>query len=71
MKLIEYIKAVEEALGKKAIQISLPLQIGDVPKTYADSSKLSQTFDYQPATSVREGVTSFVNWYQNDYLSTS
>jgi len=67
MKLGEYIEAIEDALGKKAHKTLLPLQPGDVPDTYADSSKLTQTLGYQPSTSVRDGVKQFVEWYQGDY----
>lgn len=67
VKLIEYIEAIEEALAKKAIKDLLPLQPGDVPDTYADSSKLEQAVGYKPSTTVRAGVKSFVNWYREFY----
>ena len=67
VKLGEYIDAIEESLGKKAIKNLLPLQPGDVPETYADSSKLSKTLGYQPSTSVKEGVKRFTDWYQKIY----
>ena len=67
MELGEYINAIEEALGKKANKNLLPLQPGDVPDTYADSSKQVQTLGYQPSTSVRGGVKRFVEWYQENY----
>jgi|TARA_B100000959_G_C14899919_1_gene590457 UDP-glucuronate 4-epimerase len=67
VELGEYINAIEEALGKKANKNLLPLQPGDVPDTYADSSKQVQTLGYQPSTSVRGGVKRFVEWYLNDY----
>lgn len=65
--LTEYVKAIEEALGKKAIREFLPLQPGDVPNTSADVSSLIKAVGYQPSTPVREGVARFVNWYR-DYF---
>ncbi|MBB5022866.1 NAD-dependent epimerase [Desulfurispira natronophila] len=67
VKLGEYIEAIEEALGKKAIREMLPLQAGDVPDTFADVSELEQNVGYRPATSVREGVQHFVQWYREFY----
>ena len=67
VKLGKYIDAIEEALGKQAQKKLLPLQPGDVPDTYADSSKLAQTLGYQSSTIVSEGVKQFVEWYLNDY----
>lgn len=67
VKLIEYISAIEKALGKKAKLDLLPLQPGDVPDTYADSSELINKVGYKPNTSVEEGVYNFVEWYQDFY----
>ncbi|MBE0505960.1 MAG: NAD-dependent epimerase [Marinospirillum sp.] len=67
VKLSAYIEAIEEALGKKAIKDLLPLQPGDVPDTYADSSELEKATGYKPATPVKEGVANFVRWYQEFY----
>lgn len=65
--LIEYIEAVEECLGKKAIREYLPLQPGDVPSTFANVDELVRAVGYKPATSVRDGVAAFVNWYRDYY----
>ncbi len=67
VKLLEYVEALEESLGKKAIKELLPLQPGDVPDTYADVSELYKKTLYKPSTSVREGVGQFVNWYREYY----
>ena len=67
VKLIEYIRAIEKAVGKAAVMDLLPLQAGDVPDTYADSSQLIEKVDYKPNTSVEEGVMKFVQWYRNFY----
>jgi UDP-glucuronate 4-epimerase len=67
VKLSAYIEAIEEALGKKAIKDLLPLQPGDVPDTYADSTELEKAVGYKPATPVKEGVARFVDWYREFY----
>ena len=67
VKLTDYIAAVEEALGRKAIRELLPLQPGDVPDTFADVSELERAVDYRPATSAKEGVRRFVDWYRQFY----
>ncbi|MEX1058031.1 MAG: NAD-dependent epimerase [Natronospirillum sp.] len=67
VKLIEYIEAIETALDKKAIKDLLPLQPGDIPDTYADSSALANATGYQPKTAVTEGVNHFIAWYREFY----
>jgi UDP-glucuronate 4-epimerase len=67
VKLGEYVSAIEEALGMRAIKELLPLQPGDVPDTFADVSELVSQVGYQPATPVKEGVANFVHWYR-DYF---
>ena len=67
VKLSTYIEAVEEALGKKAIKDLQPLQPGDVPDTYADSTELERAVGYKPATPVKQGVANFVAWYRDYY----
>ena len=63
VELMDYITALEKALGRKAKMKMLPLQPGDVPDTYADVENLIKNFEYKPKTSVEEGVSNFVNWY--------
>ena len=63
VKLMDYIGAIETALGKKAIKEYLPMQPGDVYKTFADVSDLEAKFNYHPSTPVTEGVQRFVEWY--------
>lgn len=67
VELMDYISALEEALGKTAIKELLPLQLGDVPDTYADVSDLVEQFHYQPETTVKDGILRFVNWYRSYY----
>lgn len=64
VRLTEYVEAIEEALGKKAIRELLPLQPGDVPNTFADIGALIKAVGYRPATPVRQGVAAFVKWYR-------
>ena len=62
---MDYIAALEKALGQKADMEMLPLQPGDVPDTYADVADLVREFGYKPATPVPLGVANFVDWYRN------
>ena len=64
VELMDYISAIEEALGIKAEKELLPLQPGDVPDTYADVDDLVKDFDYKPSMGIEEGVKNFVDWYQ-------
>lgn len=61
--LLEFITEIERALGRKAQFEMLPMQAGDVPLTFADTSKLHSRTGYAPTTSLREGVELFVEWY--------
>jgi UDP-glucuronate 4-epimerase len=65
VELMDYIAALEKALGRKAEMELLPLQPGDVPDTYADVTDLARDFGYRPATPVEQGVANFVAWYRN------
>lgn len=67
VRLVDYIDALEDALGKVAIRNLLPLQPGDVPDTHSDTSALTHAVGYSPKTSVREGVARFVEWYRTHY----
>jgi UDP-glucuronate 4-epimerase len=67
VELMDYIAALEKALGKTAEKQLLPLQPGDVPDTYADITELIEQFHYLPATTVPNGVTQFVNWFSDYY----
>jgi UDP-glucuronate 4-epimerase len=63
-KLSELVGIIEECLGKKAVLKKMPMQPGDVIMTCADVSKARRLLDYNPSTSVREGVKRFVEWYR-------
>ena len=67
VKLTEFIAALEEALGRKALQRFLPMQPGDVPATYADTSALERDFGFTPKITLREGLRKFAEWYKAYY----
>lgn len=67
--LVRYIEVLEDCLGKKAIKNLLPLQLGDVPDTFADVDELVEDFDYRPNTPVETGINRFVAWYKQFYGS--
>ena len=65
VELMDYIAALEKALGKKAKMDMLPLQPGDVPDTYADVTDLVELLEYKPSTPIDKGIANFVAWYRN------
>lgn len=65
--LMDYISALEKALGKTAIKNMLPIQAGDVLETSADTSSLYDVIGFKPQMSVEEGVKRFVDWYRAFY----
>ena len=65
VELMAYIDALEQALGKKATRNFLPLQDGDVPATYADTTELNRVTGFVPKTPVVDGVRRFVDWYRS------
>jgi UDP-glucuronate 4-epimerase len=67
VKLMDFIEAIEDALGKPALKNFMPLQDGDVPATFADVSELTDWTGFKPGTPVRDGVGSFVRWYRGYY----
>jgi UDP-glucuronate 4-epimerase len=67
VKLMDFIEAIEQAVGKTATKNFMPLQDGDVPATFADVSELTAWTGFKPATPVVEGVGRFVRWYR-DYF---
>lgn len=67
VELMAFVEAIEAALGQVAEKRFLPLQDGDVPATYADTSELDAWTGFVPATSVSDGVARFVAWYRQYY----
>ena len=65
--LMDFIGAIEEALGIEAEKELLPLQPGDVPATYANIDALADYVDYRPGTPIRHGIGAFVDWYRSYY----
>lgn len=67
VKLMDYIKALESALGIEAKKNMLPMQPGDVYVTYADTQDLFNATQYKPQMGVEQGVANFVKWYKEFY----
>jgi UDP-glucuronate 4-epimerase len=65
--LLEYLDALEEALGRKAERNYLPMQPGDVPATFADTTLLTEWTGHEPGTPIRTGIWQFVQWYVGHY----
>lgn len=67
VELMDYITALEEAVGVEAVKNMMPMQPGDVLETSADTQALYDVIGFKPQTSVKDGVKNFVNWYRNFY----
>jgi UDP-glucuronate 4-epimerase len=67
VSLMDFIGAVEKALGKKAEKEFLDMQPGDVPATYADIDDLMKTVGFRPQTPLETGIGRFVSWYKEFY----
>ncbi len=67
--LLDFVRAIEDALGKKAQLDYAPMQPGDVEATWADCAPLQAALGFRPRTPVTEGVRRFVDWYQQYYHS--
>ncbi len=66
-KLMDYIKCIENAIGREARKEFLPMQPGDVYQTYADSSALAEAIDFKPCTDLQTGIDRTVKWFKNYY----
>jgi UDP-glucuronate 4-epimerase len=67
VQLTDYIAAIETATGRVAERNLMPMQAGDVPATWADTTLLQSLTGYHPRTRVPEGVKAFVDWYRDYY----
>lgn len=67
VQLLDFIKAIEKYTGKKAELNMLPMQAGDVVKTWANTNTLMQDTGYMPSTSIDTGIERFVKWYKEYY----
>lgn len=65
--LLDFIAAIEQALGREATKVFLPLQPGDVPATFADIDDLVRDTGFRPATPLQDGIARFVEWYRSYY----
>lgn len=64
VELSRFIEVIEEQLGKTAEKVFLPLQPGDVPRTYADVDDLVADVGFKPSTTVEFGIAKFIEWYR-------
>ncbi len=67
VRLLDFIEAIEESLGKKAEKQLLPMQPGDVAATCADVDDLVSSLHYKPNTKIQEGIQRFIEWYRSYY----
>lgn len=67
VKLMDFIQAIENTLGKNIEKHFMPLQAGDVPATYANADDLVRDFNYKPDTPIQEGIDNFIKWFKKFY----
>lgn len=67
VRLMDFIEAIEQAVGQKAIKNFMPMQMGDVHATWADNRLLQRLTNYLPRTDLKDGITQFVAWYRDYY----
>ena len=67
VRLLDFVEAIEDCLNRKAIRNYMPMQMGDVPATWADAALLQRLTGYRPQTDVRDGIARFVAWFRDYY----
>lgn len=67
VRLLDFVDAIEESLDKKAVRNYMPMQMGDVPATWADASLLQHLTGYRPQTAFKDGIDRFVSWFREYY----
>ena len=67
VELMDFISCIEKKLGKTAKKNMLPIQPGDVSKTWANVDELISDYDYHPSTLVEDGIDKFIDWYLKYY----
>ncbi len=67
VKLLDFIEAIEDEIGLKASKEMMPMQPGDVEKTWADVSGLERDYNYRPNTPIKSGIRKFITWYKTYY----
>ncbi|MCV6607044.1 MAG: NAD-dependent epimerase [Campylobacterales bacterium] len=65
VKLMDFITAIENKIGREIPKNMMPIQAGDVPATYADVIDLVEDLDYKPSTPVKKGIDNFIDWYRD------
>ena len=67
VRLLDFVEAIETCLGKKAIRNYMPMQMGDLPATWADATLLHRLTGYRPQTDIHDGIARFVGWFRDYY----
>ncbi|WP_340245978.1 NAD-dependent epimerase/dehydratase family protein [Sulfitobacter pontiacus] len=67
VRLLDFVEAIEEELGQKAIRNYMPMQMGDVPATWANAELLRKLTGYKPQTNIKDGIREFVAWFRDYY----
>jgi UDP-glucuronate 4-epimerase len=67
VRLGDFIAALEDVIGRKAVRVMRPMQPGDVPATYADVADLERDVGFRPVTNIHDGLQQFVAWYRSHY----
>ena len=67
VRLLDFVEAIEEELGQKAIRNYMPMQMGDVPATWANAELLKTLTGYKPQTDIKDGIRDFVAWFRDYY----
>lgn len=67
VRLLDFIDEIERRLGQKAVRNLMPMQMGDVPATWADATLLQNLTGYRPQTDISDGIAAFVDWFRDYY----
>ncbi len=67
VKLLDFIKTIEKYLGITSKKNLQPMQLGDVYKTFSDTNKLKEDYNYNPSTNIEQGISSFIDWFKDYY----
>jgi UDP-glucuronate 4-epimerase len=67
VELLHFVETLEHCLDRKAVKNLLPIQIGDVPATFADVDDLMTNTGFKPSTPIEVGISRFVEWYRRYY----
>lgn len=67
VRLLDFVEAIEEELGQKAIRNYMPMQMGDVPATWANAELLKSLTGYKPQTDIKDGIREFIAWFRDYY----